>query len=174
MKLLFAQVLFLFSLNVYCQKGQIIGHMTNRDTLASYNYWTIFLKQGDSTIKETATDTSTNFKFKDIPKGIYSLSIKQIGQRDFIIDNLQISMDTTIELSLSYPPPCKFIYSSYLKNKRPNCTIGGHTQNIIPIVYGLPTPKTFKKAKKGLVHLGGCALSNCDPHYYCTIHKLEL
>ena len=65
-------------------------------------------------------------------------------------------------------------YLTYLKNRKPICPIGNHTNNIIPIVYGLPTPKTMAKAKKGLVHLGGCVLSNCDPHYYCTVHNKEL
>jgi hypothetical protein len=172
MRFLFVQILFLLSFNVYSQSGQIVGHITNHDTLLAYNYWTLSLKQNDSTIKETAT--TANFKFENLPTGIYSLSIHQTGQRDLIIDSLRILKDTTINLNLGYPPPCKFIYLTYLKNEKPKCIIGGHTDNIIPIVYGLPTQKTMKKAKKGLVHLGGCIISDCDPHYYCTIHKIEL
>jgi len=171
MKILFTQIFFLLSLNLYSQIGQIGGHIINRDTLLAYSYWTIALKKGDSIIKETAT--TANFNFADIPKGIYSLSIKQIGQRDFIIDSLQILKDTAITLDLSYPPPCRVTYLTYVKNEKPKCTKGGHTDSIIPIVYGLPTQKTMKKANKGLVHLGGCIISDCDPHYYCTIHKIE-
>jgi hypothetical protein len=57
--------------------------------------------------------------------------------------------------------------------KKPTC-IGGHTDHIIPIVYGLPTEKTMTKAEKGLVHLGGCIVSEDDPKYYCKIHQVEL
>mgnify|MGYP006992455168 CR=1 FL=1 len=37
-----------------------------------------------------------------------------------------------------------------------------------------PTLKTMRKAKNGRVHLGGCVKTNCDPHYYCKIHQVEL
>jgi hypothetical protein len=138
------------------------------------NYWTVYLRQGDSTIKATATDASANFGFKDVREGTYKLTIQQIGFRDLIIDSLQMSGDTTITVNLNFPPPCKFIYLSYLKNRKPKCIIGGHNNNIIPIVYGLPSKKTMTKAAKGLVYLGGCVVSDCDPHYYCTIHSIEL
>lgn len=172
MKFLLTLGFFLFSLTVYSQSGQIVGHIINRDTLLAYNFWTIILKRGDSSIKETTT--AANFKFQNIPKGVYSLSIKQIGQRDFIIDSLQVLKDRIITLNLSYPPPCNFTYLTYLKSGKPKCIIDGHIDNIIPIVYGLPKQKILKKAKKGLVHLSSCIVSNCDPHYYCTIHKKEL
>jgi len=171
---LFIPVIFLISLNVYSQNGRIIGHIANRDTVITNNYWNVFLKQGDSTIKATATDAFANFGFKDVREGTYKLTIQQIGFRDFTIDSLQMQRDTTIAVNLDFPPPCKFAYLSYLKDQKPKCIIGGHNNNIIPIVYGLPSKKTMTKAKKGLVHLGGCILSDCDPHYFCTIHNIEL
>jgi len=59
------------------------------------------------------------------------------------------------------------------KRPKQSC-VGGHTDHIIPIVYGEPTEKTMKKAELGLVHLGGCVMSDSDPKFYCTIHKIEL
>ena len=162
------------SSTIYGQNSQIIGHITNRDTIFATNFWTILLMQRDSTIKKTATNFSGNFRLKDIDKGIYSLTIQQIGFRDYNIDSLQILTDTTLNLYIDFPPPCKFVYLTYLKHQKPKCINGGHTNNIIPIVYGLPSQKTMRKAKKGLVHLAGCIISACDPHYYCTIHKIEL
>jgi len=59
------------------------------------------------------------------------------------------------------------------KKQKPTC-IGGHTDHIVPIVYGMPTEETMRKAELGLVHLGGCVMSDSDPKFYCTIHKIEL
>jgi hypothetical protein len=59
------------------------------------------------------------------------------------------------------------------KRQKPSC-VGGHTDHIIPIVYGLPSEEMMKKAELGLIHLGGCVISDSDPKFYCTIHKIEL
>ena len=170
MKFLFFPSLFLISLHVFCQRSQIIGHVAKGDTTSKYNNLGIFLQQGDSTIMVTVSDTSGYFKLDSINKGIYYLVIQNFGNRDLFTDSFQIDSDTIIRFNLTYPPPCPFVYSA---GKKPKC-IGGHIDHIIPIVYGLPTKKTMDKAKKGLLHLGGCIVSDCDPHYYCTIHKIEL
>jgi hypothetical protein len=60
-----------------------------------------------------------------------------------------------------------------MKKSRPSC-LNGHTDNIIPIVYGEPDKKTMEKASQGKVHLGGCVVSEDAPKFYCTIHKLEI
>ena len=170
MKLIIAFVFFLISLSAFCQTGQIAGQIKKQDTLLEFKYLVVELKLGDSIIKKTVPDTNGHFSLNNIAEGFYSLVIHQIGYRDDVTDSLKISKDTTIALNFIYPPPCNFLYS---KGQKPKC-IGGHTENIIPIVYGLPAKKTIEKAKKGLVHLAGCIVSDCDPHYYCTIHKREL
>lgn len=170
MKLLLAKILVLTSLSSFCQSGQIAGQIMKQDTLLEYKYLTVLLTIDDSTIKGTVPDTAGFFKLKNINKGIYSLKIRYTGKRDLVSNNLQIFSDTTICLNLSYPPPCGFVYRKWQK---PKC-IKGHTNHIIPIVYGLPTKKTMLKAKKGLVHLAGCTMTDCDPHYYCTVHNVEL
>ena len=35
----------------------------------------------------------------------------------------------------------------------------GHRDEIIPIVYGLPTQRTFERAEKGRCKLGGCMIT---------------
>jgi hypothetical protein len=171
MRVLFVHFLFFISVSALSQSGQIVGQIErNNDPFLEYIYLTAFLKQGDSIIKRTIPDQSGVFKFGEINKGIYSLTIRQIGYRDFVTDSLQIQGDTILQLNLKYPPTCIYIYS---KDQKPTC-INGHSDKIIPIVYGLPTKKTMNKAKKGLVKLAGCIVSVCDPHYYCSIHKIEL
>ena len=54
--------------------------------------------------------------------------------------------------------------SSNSKNiKCPNC---GH--KMIEIVYGMPSLKTFEKAKKGKIFLGGCIIEDNQPKYHCN------
>jgi hypothetical protein len=168
MKLISTLAILLLTLNVFCQNKQLKGYIIKKDSLLDYKYLTITLDQGDTTIQRAIPDTKGYFSIKDIVAGSYRLSIQQIGTRDMVIDNLNIKNDTTIRLV--YPPPCKFIY----KNKKKVRCIKGHTNRIIPIVYGMPSEQMMKKAEKGLIHLGGCIVSDCDPHFYCTIHKKEL
>jgi len=53
--------------------------------------------------------------------------------------------------SQKYPPPC------------PACG----SDDTVPIVYGLPTPETVRKADAGQCVLGGCCRSGDDPRRYC-------
>jgi len=59
------------------------------------------------------------------------------------------------------------------KKQKPTC-IGGHTDHIVPIIYGMPTEEMMRKAELGLVHVGGCVMSDSDPKFYCTSHETEL
>lgn len=38
----------------------------------------------------------------------------------------------------------------------------------VPIVYGLPDGELFEQSDRGLVHLGGCAVSPGSPEFHCT------
>ncbi|MBL7897025.1 MAG: hypothetical protein JNJ99_00730, partial [Crocinitomicaceae bacterium] len=44
----------------------------------------------------------------------------------------------------------------------------GHTDSIIPVLYGFPDERSFERADSGLIFLGGCELS--DENWYCKIH----
>ncbi|WP_181309092.1 carboxypeptidase-like regulatory domain-containing protein [Rufibacter sp. XAAS-G3-1] len=170
MKWLSTLLLIYSSLTVFGQNGQIAGVIQKRDSLLDFKYLTIFLIKDSSEFKGAIPATSGEFSIKEVPEGIYSLIIRQIGFRDAFTDNIVVSDGKTTKLNLKYPPPCGFVYA---KNTQVKC-IGGHTDNIIPIVYGLPTKRTMNRAEKGLVRLAGCIISECDPQYYCKIHKLEL
>jgi len=171
MRFVFLNIFFLISFSVFSQSGQISGRLTLGSELKDiygFQYFLIQLKKNDSVVKETFADSTGHFELKNFKTGFYSLTIHQIGNRDGIMDSLLISGDTTI--NLTYPAKCKYVYT---RGWKPRC-IGGHTDSIIPISYGFPTKKTMERAKRGLVRLGGCMVTGCDPHYYCTIHKREL
>jgi len=61
--------------------------------------------------------------------------------------------------------------TKYPIKKKPVCPVGNHQDNIIPIIYGEPTGETMKKVQEGLVHLGGCIITDIEPKYFCKIHK---
>ncbi len=159
------------TLTTYCQTGNIRGHIVNTDKESDLKYVTIYLAHGDTLVenKRTRPDSLGSFHIDDIPLGQYSLRVQQLGFSDFILDSLTIFDTTTLTLNLTYPPPCD---KQLAKNEKPKC-IGGHTENIIPISYGLPRKRTLRKAKRGKVFLAGCIISRCVPRYYCKLHKRE-
>ena len=169
MRLLLIQILVLISISCFGQGGQIVGHVTMTDTLLGPpTYLTVRLELDSVELTGTVPDSNGDFKVGKIPNGTYSLVIRQVGNRDARIDRLIIAGNTLINLSVFYPPPCTFT-----TDKKPKC-IGGHTDKIIPTVYGLPRKRTLEKAAKGKVHLAGCNLTGCDSQFWCTIHKKEL
>ena len=58
--------------------------------------------------------------------------------------------------------------------KNPTNCPKGHSDQIIPIVYGYPGPKLMREANECKVKLGGCIVQESDPKWYCKIHKIEL
>lgn len=49
----------------------------------------------------------------------------------------------------------------------------GHTDSIIPVIYGYPNEEDFKKSDSGLVALGGCSLPDNPAPWYCKIHEIS-
>ena len=168
----FIVIFSLLNLTTYCQTGKIRGRITNTAIESDLKYITIYLAHGDTLVKDKGanTDSLGNFTIDEIPLGQYCLLVQQLGFRDFILDSLTISNATILTLNLNYPPPCD---KRLAKNEKPKC-IGGHTDNIIPISYGLPFKRTLRKAKRGKVFLAGCNISWCDPRFYCKLHKRQL
>jgi hypothetical protein len=131
---------------------------------------TIRLQAGDSTIGGTVPDNKGHYVIKSIAPGCYKMIIHKLGRRDLKIDSVMVLADSSLVLNLDYPGPCKFMY---IKGQKPKC-IYGHTDHIIPVIYGYPDQKMMEKAKKAEIHLGGCVISPCHPHFFCTIHNIEL
>jgi hypothetical protein len=49
----------------------------------------------------------------------------------------------------------------------------GHFDSIVPIVYGLPTMETIKRAERGEVSPGGCVVDSVSPQWHCKIHDID-
>ena len=165
-------LLFLFlRFEAFSQNSIVKLDITITDTIKPY-FLDIFFNKGNKMAKRFTVLSSGSYLIKDLVEGDYDLEVFsfQSSARRLYLKNMHFYKDSTNLLSIVYPPPCKFIYS---KGYKPLCPFN-HSDKIIPIIYGFPTSKTMKKANKGLIHLGGCMISDCDPHYYCTIHKIEL
>ena len=53
-------------------------------------------------------------------------------------------------------------------NRRcPSC----NSEQVVPIVYGFPSPKLIEEADKGLVVLGGCVVDAKNPKWKCKACK---
>jgi hypothetical protein len=153
------------------QNGQIAAHLSSTNPLYNTSGLHIVLKKGYMVMNETKTDGEGKFHINSISPGWYTLVIDHIGYRwEFTMDSIKMVKDSTLQLEIDYPGLCRFVYEN---EKNPKCK-EGHTDNIIPIVYGKPLRETVQKAEKGLIYLGGCMVTDRDPHYYCTIHKRKL
>ena len=144
------------------QRGQLVDKDSKAGIIAAY----IEVYKDTVLIGSTMTDQAGFFTLSNISPGTFDLHVLQIGMRTLKLSQIQLPVDTV--LIIAYPPPC--IY----KTEKPNRCVDGHTDKIIPIIYGLPSKQTLGKARKGKIYLGGCIVSNCDPNFYCTIHKREL
>ncbi len=49
----------------------------------------------------------------------------------------------------------------------------GHTDSIIPILYGMPTEEAFAEADSGLIWLGGCEIPEVENNWHCKKHIIQ-
>jgi len=146
-------------------RGKVVDSQINK------GFWgaALLFKQADKIITGGITNSSGVFVVKSIPIGTYDIAIESVGYRTEILPNIVVSSDTLLPIIL-FPGPCKYVYA---KNVQVKC-VGGHTDRIVPITYGLPGKRLLKEAKEEKLCLGGCQTTGCDPKYYCLIHKKEI
>ena len=140
-------------------KGQVIDNEEN--PLAGL---TIKILDRDSVVAWTLTGQNGDYEIQNIKPGLYDLSIQHLGFRERILKDVKIPANDIQPFNITHPGPC-------VRSEKvcPN----GHTDNLVPIVYGLPGKRSMKKADKGQIKLGGCIVTNCDPEWYCKTHKIE-
>jgi len=170
MKTLFF-IIFIFSISLsYGQTGSLNGKIIFNDT--SKIFLDIFLQRSSKLVDRfDVVNGHQNFKLNNLPEGYYQLEINSFKYRTITVDSIHIIKDSTTTFTFNFPPPCLF---KNFKKGTPVCDIGNHKDHIIPVVYGFPTAKMMKKARKQLIYLGGCIKYECRPSYYCTLHKKEL
>ena len=163
MKVLIAIFLSIIINSTFGQTGGLKGRVTLGRNIFTSGLRLEILNQ-DSVIALAFTDQVGEYVFKNIKTGTYDLRIQFIGYRHKIIKDITIIPDEVKELDIDFPGPC---IESVKKCPK------GHTNNLIPIVYGMPGEKLRRAEEKGRVKLGGCEVTDCDPKWYCAEHDVE-
>jgi|SRR5687768_16402260 len=140
-------------------KGQVIDNGQN--PLAGL---TIKILDSDSVVTWTVTGQNGDYELQNIKPGLYDLSIQHLGFRERILKDVRIPANDILQFNITHPGPC---------TKSEKVCPNGHTDNLIPIVYGLPRKRSIKKSDKGQIKLGGCIVTDCDPAWYCKTDQIE-
>jgi len=152
--------------DTFGQAGNVKGNIGHGiDNSPSYAV-TISLENDSLGAFGDFSDSTGYYEVENIPNGKYTLKLALIGYPEYIIEDFEIYKDSTLNLNIKYPCPNG---ENISKKVCPH----GHKDKIIRIVYGYPTPRMMRKAKKGKIHLGGCVITECDPKWYCTVHNIE-
>ncbi|HEY8934896.1 MAG TPA: carboxypeptidase-like regulatory domain-containing protein [Cyclobacteriaceae bacterium] len=158
----FRAIFLLISIPSFGQNG-LKGHVVDNDQ-NPFAALKIEILHQDSVVALTFTDQNGDYSFNNVKPGLYDLRIQHLGFRERIIKNVSIPVNTIEQFDIVHPGPC--VESTKV------CP-GGHSDNLIPIVYGLPSEKLIEKSKEGKVRLGGCIVTGCDPKWYCKEHNIE-
>ena len=106
-----------------------------------------------------------NLIFEGMEPGNYRIVFNAIGQPSTRKESIEVKQGQYLKIYVKLSGPCIYTYpADYV----PACP-KGHSDNIIPIVYGL---FVIKKEYKDSIYPGGCVVSGCDPKYYCKTHKI--
>jgi hypothetical protein len=160
MSKMFKYIFLFLSFISYSQNGVIKGKIYSEDKKSPSPGLSLNLIKDGKVISKTQTDYDGNYLLS-APFGIYDLKINTFGYQDKLILNLSIDSDSKT-LDTFYPNPCIESYGICPYN---------HKDEIIPIIYGLPSKKMVKLHKKGKVSFGGC-FSGCAK-WYCKKHDLS-
>lgn len=159
MKALFTFLVLLSSTFGYCQIGQLKGRVMEDNY--GFPGLSVVLIRDSITLQKTQTDIDGNFKFENIPFGTYAILISFPGMREETTENIVLDTENKV-IDLFYPKPCVFT-----EKVCPH----GHSDEIIPIVYGFPSKKMMKKSDKNKIKLGGCT-PFCEK-WHCKKHDLD-
>ena len=112
-----------------------------------------------------STPISNNQKrIYELKTGYYRVSLIKNEKIEEGKDSIYIDKNQRLILNLKLVGPCLY---NYPKNSLPLCP-QNHSDNILHIVYGLIPFLDETKFKRG-----GCVITDCDPQFYCTKHKIE-
>ncbi len=142
------------------------------DVAIAYRPATIQLLTDTNSIAAFDINNIGQVSYKGIKPGRYKLLISGRGQTSTIKDSIFVGQGQSLVLNFKINGPCLYDHPvGYI----PTCP-KIHTDNIIPIVYGLnATPgDTFIKNKREMkVKYAGCVVTECDPKFYCKEHDID-
>ena len=142
------------------------------DVAIAYRPATIQLLTDTNSFPVSNINNIGRITYNDIKPGHYKILISGRGQTSAIKDSIFVGQGQRLVLNFIIDGPCLFDHPvGYI----PTCP-KNHTDNIIPIVYGLIATRgdTFIKNKKEMkVKYAGCVVTDCDPQFYCKEHDID-
>jgi hypothetical protein len=158
MKFKFFLLLFLMPLTcLFSQELNITGKIIDNSNLPVPAV-TIKLYFDGKVVQEGQSDFNGNFAFDNINANTYNLELHYVSWTKRVVN---IDVHNDINMTIYFP--CTPSDSQICPHK--------HSDNIIPIVYGMPSVKTTKRAEKGKIKLGGC-VSSCEK-WHCKTHNID-
>ncbi len=151
---------------------------TQKDSLATYRltipYRPATLEIKSDTTLITKSEIKSNYGgivFTDFKSGTYVIVIKEQDQRTITLESIIIKQGQKLNLNFKFEGPCLY---DHPKDYIPTCP-KKHSNNIIPIVYGLVATRGDNYTNKDVenVRYRGCVVTDCDPHFYCKEHDIE-
>lgn len=110
--------------------------------------------------------------YRSIKPGHYKIKISGPGQTSEIKDNIFVKQGQQLVLNFKISGPCLY---DHPVGYTPTCP-KNHTDNIIPVVYGLIATRgdSFIKNKEDeKIRYASCVTTDCEPQFYCKLHDIE-
>jgi hypothetical protein len=165
-----AMVMILVSTTAISFGQSIESKNVEMNLTVGYRPATVELVKKGKRISMIELRACTKLTYKSLKTGYYDIVVSGKGQPTRINDSILVKKDQLLVLKINLQGPCLYDYPpGYI----PVCP-RNHTNNIIPIVYGLIGFINKSDSIKDKVRLGECVVTGCDPNFYCTVHGLEL
>lgn len=149
------------------------GQSTSVVVNLSINYRPVYVELiGDSTKEESIEiRESMKLRYRTATAGLYKIVTYGTGIQREIKESVVLSSGQKLVLNVQLSGKCLYDLADGVVPKCP----ANHTDQIIPITYGLIGFVNAEAEKQidSTFHLGGCVVTDCDPQYYCKIHKVE-
>ena len=166
MRLFIISILILLAEICFGQFGAISGQIYDRKEKAGLAFASVAIKIK----KPKSTDINGYFKIDSVPPGRHLVSVVYVGYSDtsFFV-NVHTNQTTNVYLVL--PKPCKYDKSE----NDMTCPKCNKRDKAIPIVYGelIFTDSTKTREWFENNYPGGCVVTECDPHWFCTRDKTK-
>ncbi len=147
------------------QKSSITGYVQKKSDHTSYEGVIVFLLKNDKIYKRTTSASDGAYSFKRLPKGDYKIvALDHPEYQEF--GDVALERREELKFDIIYNDICDYDFKKGICPKDQN-------DKVIPIIYGLASKKNIEKEKRGEVKLAGTPAATCNPHWYCTHHKLE-
>ena len=164
MKTLFTITLFLIQTLSHAQNNEFKGHLYIEDSLLVSGGIIIFPLTKD-TLQIENSDTAI-IDLNNSKHRVFYFLWSGWKSKIFRFDSNQ----SPLNIQKINVPDYQF-YKKFEEKKV--CPICLKSEFLIPLIYGMPTKKMMKEAKRGKFAIAGCIIHENSPKYYCKLDHFE-